>query len=101
MGFKLLKRRYRSTETAEKLRNLEFFYQPCVKGNEIKIMDDVDEIKSLAVYSLKSIQDNSLGDPNIQNIQKDAEEAANEHKAAKMKKKMEETVEFDFTSIFH
>lgn len=101
MGFKLLKRRYRSTETAEKLRNLEFFYQPCVKGNEIKIMDDVDEIKSLAVYSLKSIQDNSLGDPNIENIQKDAEEAAREHKAAKMKKKMDEIVDFDFTSVFH
>lgn len=101
MGFKLLKRRYRSTETAEKLRNLEFFYQPCVKGNEIKIMDDADEVKSLAVYSLKSVQDNSLGDPNIENMQKDAEDAAREHKAAKMKKKMEETVEFDFTSIFH
>lgn len=101
MGFKLLKRRYRSTETAEKLRNLEFFYQPCIKGNEIKIMDDADEVKSLAVYSLKSVQDNSLGDPNIENMQKDAEDAAREHKAAKMKKKMEETVEFDFTSIFH
>lgn len=101
MGFKLLKRRYRSTESAEKLRNLEFFYQPFVKGNEIKIMDDLEEVKSLAVYSLKSMQDNSLGDPNIENMQKDAEEAAREHKATKMKKKMEETVEFDFTSIFH
>lgn len=101
MGFKLLKRRYRASESVEKLRNLEFFYQPCVKGNEIKIMDDVDEMKSLAVYSLKSAQDNSLGDPNIENMKKDAEEAAREHKAAKMRKKMDDTVEFDFTSIFH
>lgn len=101
MGFKLLKRRYRASDTIEKLRNLEFFYQPCVKGNEIKIMDDVNELKSLAVYSLKGSQDNSFGDPNVENMKQDAEDAARDHKAAKMKKKMDETVEFDFTSIFH
>lgn len=52
MTFKLLKRRYRSTESDEKLRRLEYFNQPFEPNNEIRLMDDLDLKKPLALESL-------------------------------------------------
>ena len=54
MTFKLLKRRYRSTEINEKLRVLEYFNQPFEKGNEIHILDDLDLPNPLALESLST-----------------------------------------------
>lgn len=52
MTFKLLKRRYRSSETSEKLRKLEYFNHPYDPNNFIKLLDDVNEPKSLSLTSL-------------------------------------------------
>ena len=48
----MLKRRYRSTEENEKLRRLEYFNQPFEPGNEIRLIDDIDLEKPLALESL-------------------------------------------------
>ncbi len=50
--FKLLKRRYRSSETTEKMRQLDYFNQPFESGNEIRIMDDIDLDEPLGLLSL-------------------------------------------------
>ena len=42
LTFKMLKRRYRSSEEDEKLRRLEYFNHPFEYGNEIKLIDDID-----------------------------------------------------------
>ena len=48
----MLKRRYRSTEENEKLRRLDYFNQPFERGNEIRLLDDIDLPKPLALESL-------------------------------------------------
>lgn len=52
MTFKLLKRRYRSSETTEKLRKLDYFNHPYEPGNGIRLIDDINMAKSISVYSL-------------------------------------------------
>lgn len=54
LTFKLLKRRYRSSETNEKLKRLDYFNHPYEKGNTIKLIDDIDLAKSLSLLSLSS-----------------------------------------------
>lgn len=54
LTFKLLKRRYRSSETNEKLKKLDYFNHPYEKGNTIKLIDDIDLAKSLSLLSLSS-----------------------------------------------
>ena len=48
----MLKRRYHSSEENEKLRRLDYFNQPFERGNEIRLLDDVDLQKPLALESL-------------------------------------------------
>ena len=48
----MLKRRYRSSEENEKLRRLEYFNQPFEPGNEIRLIDDIELDKPLALESL-------------------------------------------------
>lgn len=57
MTFKMLKRRYRSCENDEKLRRMEYFNQPYMIGNDIRLMDDVELDRSVAVTSLASDMD--------------------------------------------
>ena len=52
--FKLLKRRYRSTETNEKLRRLDYFAHPFEKDNDIKLKDDIDLPMSVSLESLST-----------------------------------------------
>ena len=52
LTFKMLKRRYRSTEENEKLRRLDYFNQPFEPGNEIRLLDDIELDKPLALESL-------------------------------------------------
>ena len=52
MTFKLLKRRYRSSEESEKLRKLEYFNHPYDRENGIKLLDDFDLDKPLSLTSL-------------------------------------------------
>ena len=54
LTFKLLKRRYRSSETNEKLRRLEYFNHPFEANNEIRLIDDIDLPKSLSMESLST-----------------------------------------------
>lgn len=52
--FKMLKRRYRSTETEEKLRRLDYFAHPFAPNNEICLVDDFYEHKSRSLESLST-----------------------------------------------
>ena len=52
MTFKLLKRRYRSTEESDKLRRLDYFNQPFEVNSEIRLVDDINLPKPLALESL-------------------------------------------------
>ena len=52
MTFKLLKRRYRSTEENEKLRRLDYFNHPFEEGSEIRLVDDIDFATPVSLESL-------------------------------------------------
>ena len=54
MTFKLLKRRYRSTEGSDKLRRLDYFNQPFEENSEIRLKDDLDLPNPLALESLST-----------------------------------------------
>ena len=54
LTFKLLKRRYRSSEDDEKLKRLDYFNHPYESGNTIKLVDDIDLPKSISLYSLST-----------------------------------------------
>lgn len=54
MVFKLLKRRYRSTDTDEKLRRLEYFNQPFEEDSEIRLVDDYYMDEPVALTSLST-----------------------------------------------
>ena len=54
LTFKLLKRRYRSAETDDALRELEYFNHPYAQGSSIKLIDDIDMDVSLSLTSLAS-----------------------------------------------
>ena len=54
MTFKLLKRRYRSSEDSKKLRELEYFNHPYEPDNSICLIDDINLPKSLSLYGLAS-----------------------------------------------
>ena len=68
MTFKLLKRRYRSSDEDEKMRKLEYFNHPYEPGNEIKLIDDIDLDRPLMVTSLSnqlvSLEDMKRGKKN-------------------------------------
>lgn len=61
LTFKLLKRRYRSSEDSEKMRRLDYFSHPYEPGNSISLIDDINLPKSLSVYSLASDFDEATG----------------------------------------
>lgn len=52
LTFKLLKRRYRSTEPDEKLRRLDYFNHPFEVGSEIRLIDDYYLPKSVSLTSI-------------------------------------------------
>lgn len=52
LTFKLLKRRYRSTEASDKLRRLEYFNHPFEANSEIRLIDDIDLPKPVSLESL-------------------------------------------------
>lgn len=52
LTFKLLKRRYRSSEEDEKLRRLDYFNHPFEPNNEIRLIDDIDLPRPLSLESL-------------------------------------------------
>lgn len=74
LTFKLLKRRYRSSEDDEKLRRLEYFNHPYEPGNSIRLMDDYDLPKSLSLLSLATqfmaLEENKRGKKNVMEREK-------------------------------
>ena len=54
LTFKMLKRRYRSSETNIKLRRLEYFSHPFEEGSEIRLKDDFGLSRSLSLESLST-----------------------------------------------
>jgi hypothetical protein len=52
LTFKMLKRRYRSSETNIKLRRLEYFSHPFEEDSEIRLKDDFGLSRSLSLESL-------------------------------------------------
>ncbi len=54
MTFKLLKRRYRSSDNDDKLRKLDYFNHPYAKGSTIRLVDDVEFEESISLTSLSS-----------------------------------------------
>lgn len=52
MTFKLLKRRYRSTETDDHLRRLDYFNHPFEPSSEIRLVDDLNLAKAVSLESL-------------------------------------------------
>lgn len=62
MTFKMLKRRYRSSDENEKMRKLEYFNHPYEPGNEIRLIDDVELDRPLMMVGLSSNQMSSLED---------------------------------------
>lgn len=54
LTFKLLKRRYRSADTDDRLRELEYFNHPYVQGSSIRLVDDIDMDVSMSLTSLSS-----------------------------------------------
>lgn len=95
MTFKLLKRRYRSTEDNHKLRSLTYFNHPFEVGNEIKLIDDVDLPNSLSLESLATVfvaKDDGKQDTAVERPTKDKDE----RKSLVKKKEIEEYEDFDF-----
>ena len=54
LTFKLLKRRYRSSEVDEKLKRLDYFNHPYEHDNTIRLIDDIDLPASISLFSLSS-----------------------------------------------
>ena len=54
MTFKLLKRRYRSSDNDDKLRELEYLNHQYAKGSSIRLVDDVEMEESISLTSLAS-----------------------------------------------
>lgn len=69
LTFKLLKRRYRSSEDDEKLKRLDYFNHPYEAGNTIRLIDDIDLPKSVSLYSLSTqfvaMDDSKRGKKNV------------------------------------
>ena len=81
--FKLLKRRYRSTEANEKLRRLDYFAHPFEKDNDIKLRDDIDLPASVSLESL-SVQFSAVNEDESRKSQHAVER---EEKSSNKKKK--------------
>ena len=84
MTFKMLKRRYRSSEDDEKLKRLDYFNHPYEPNNTIKLIDDVDLPKSISLYSLATqfvaLEDNKRGRKSaIERENKDAYSSGEEY----------------------
>ena len=93
MTFKLLKRRYRSTEDNHKLRSLTYFNHPFEVGNEIKLVDDVELENSLSLESLATVfvaKDDNKPDNAIERPNK------NKQQSLVKKKETEVYEDFDF-----
>lgn len=110
LTFKLLKRRYRSTEDNHKLRSLTYFNHPFEEGNEIKLIDDIDLPKSISIESLSTVfvakENDNFTDPKNEGatdrpIRDRDKEKDNDKKTLVKKKPIDEFDDFDFTKAMN
>lgn len=97
LTFKMLKRRYRSSEENEKLRRLEYFNHPFEPGNEIRLLDDVTLDKPLSLESLSTkfeAIDDKRGKENA--INRGFKEDEKKKKKKYVEDEMEDFEPFDF-----
>lgn len=97
LTFKMLKRRYRSSEENEKLRRLEYFNHPFEPGNEIRLLDDVTLDKPLSLESLSTkfeAMDDKRGKENA--INRGFKEDEKKKKKKYVEDEMEDFEPFDF-----
>ena len=89
MTFKLLKRRYRSTDEDESLRRLDYFNHPYEIGNDIRLIDDINLNKPVSVAllgnNLVGAEQQKRGQKNA--VKRQSEEEYNEP--------MEDSLEFE------
>jgi len=99
MTFKMLKRRYRSSESNLKLRRLDYFSHPFEEGSEIRLIDDVDLPKSLSLESLstKFSPTDNRGPSTMVERHQYGEETNNESTLNSIAQEIEEFEPFDFT----
>lgn len=99
LTFKLLKRRYRSSEEDEKLRRLDYFNHPFEPDNGIRLIDDIELNKPISLESLSTkfeAVDSKRGKTNA--IERESKENSNNDDVKKKKKQSfdEEFDSFDF-----
>lgn len=97
LTFKMLKRRYRSSEENEKLRRLEYFNHPFEPGNEIRLLDDITLDKPLSLESLSTqfeAVDDKRGKENA--IKRGFKEDEKKKKKKYVEDEMEDFEPFDF-----
>lgn len=98
LTFKMLKRRYRSSEENLKLRSLTYFNHPFEKGNEIRLIDDVELPQSLSLESLATVfvaKDDSKQDTAVERPTKEKPQSILK------KKETEEYEDFDFSKAMN
>lgn len=82
LTFKLLKRRYRSSDSNDTLRELEYFNHPYAPGSSIRLIDDIDMDTSVSLTSLASQfvgADDNIGKRGKKNVT-EREEKKKKHK---------------------
>jgi hypothetical protein len=98
LTFKLLKRRYRSSEEDERLRRLEYFNHPFEHDNGIRLIDDIEFDKPLSLESLSTkfeAVDNKRGKTNA--VERETKETNTKEVQPKKNSSFDEEFEpFDF-----
>lgn len=97
LTFKLLKRRYRSSEEDEKLRRLEYFNHPFEHDNGIRLIDDLEFDKPLSLESLSTkfeAVDSKRGKTNA--VERETKEEVNKENKDESKKKKQSSFDEEF-----
>lgn len=89
MTFKLLKRRYRSSDDDERMRKLEYFHQPYEPGNEIKLIDDVELSKPLMMLEMHTEM------VALEDVKRGKKNAVQREEKSNDVKRMHQMIEFD------
>lgn len=89
MTFKLLKRRYRSSDENDKMRKLEYFNHPYEPGNEIRLIDDVELDRPLMMLGMSN-QMSALED-----MKRGKKNAVEREEKTAINKSIYQMVEFD------
>ena len=90
LTFKLLKRRYRSSEDEPKLRDLTYFNHPFEAGNHIRLIDDIELPEPISLISLST-----AFEPSVNNKRGAMSMVDRNIDKKEKKKKIPDSTEFD------